>query len=152
MATMRAFSSVDIPYESRDELLDSLYSLPNPPDIHWPDNLRVETRVGTPKPRLAIDRPEAARRVLVAKVLFDYGAYAFRPRELATTHFIAKEATILQRDREAEAAFLETLERPDIIRLSVDIRHHEWRSEFLRDGPTSAMHSRKCHKRRNHMA
>ena len=110
IVSLRERSAIEVPYADRDRLLETLYSLPQFPDIELPAGLRVERLQGAPQGRLEIKPPKAfarySRKELYANVEFLYGDHKFGLETEAAGEFVGAQNRAVMRDRQREAELL----------------------------------------------
>jgi len=113
IVSLRAQSAIEVPYADRDQLLDTLYRLPQFPEIELPAALRVEQIQGVPQGRLEIKSPRtsaySSRDQFYANVHFVYGDHKFGLQDQASGLFVGEDNHALLRDRRKETELLEQL-------------------------------------------
>ena len=113
IVSLRGGAALEVPFGKRDQLLETLYELPQLPDTDWPEALRVEHHREPVQARLELQSPqEDAYRPpgqLSAKVSFLYGERAFSWDDPASGGFHPEQNRVLVRDREREAELLDQL-------------------------------------------
>jgi superfamily II DNA or RNA helicase len=108
LAALRRADPITIPLNARNALIDTLVAK-QPPLADAPDELRVETVTGIPRPRLQLRPISFPRDRLAAELTFDYDG---TPVPAASTHPVIRVADApraIRRDGEAEERFLATL-------------------------------------------
>ena len=108
LAALRRTAPLSIPLEARNALIDTLIAQ-QPALADAPDELRVETVTGIPRPRLQL-RPMSMRRDrLAAELTFDYDGTPVPAASTVPIIRVAGEPRAIHRDREAEQRFLAAL-------------------------------------------
>ena len=112
---LRAQPAIDVPYSDRDQLLDTLYRLPEMPEMDLPAALQVSQIQEKPRGRIEIKSPKTpayySRNKLYANVGFVYGDRQFDLNDQSAGQFDSARNCALVRDRQQEAELLEQLSR-----------------------------------------
>jgi superfamily II DNA or RNA helicase len=128
---LRAQAAIEVPYSDRDQLLDTLYRLPELPEIELPATLRVRQLQEKPRGRIEIKSPRTrayhSRHDLYANVGFVYGDRKFDLNDQSAGQFDSARNCALVRNRQQEAELLEQLSRLGL-RPTIDssFRHREF--------------------------
>ena len=117
MASLRDGLKLTVPGDQADELLRTLFSLPQLPRLDLPEEMRVEEARPAPKPRIKVKSAPSGSRSgwgggddrLVAEVSFDYNGQVVRGagggRDERGTVFQPDARRVLHRDLRAEEAY-----------------------------------------------
>lgn len=103
---LRRDGAVRIPASQRHQLVETLLSLPQPPALHLPEDLRYEEVQGEPLPRLTVRRTTnywlTRSRLLEVVLEFDYEGESVAWGDDRLGVYRPEHARLLRRDREAE--------------------------------------------------
>lgn len=112
LAAMPSLRSIVAPPSQERELLAELLSLPSPPPLNLPEELKFEEVVVSPQPRLQIGEPNSVypRAMLPTRLEFDYEGRIFAETDVARGVFQLEHARFLARDAAREATCVQRLE------------------------------------------
>jgi len=112
LTQLRDEPEIRIPASEAAAFRKSLYALPDPPDVEWPEALRPEEVRASPSPRMKIVSPPKGWTDLRVEAAFDYGGIAeVAPEDRRAKLLDEAGRRVTPRDFEAEKAALGLLGR-----------------------------------------
>lgn len=122
VALLKKHKQIKVPADCGAELVSEILTAPSPPEVEWPEELKIEEVRNPPRPVLKLvpsiaqngrgpwRRPKESNGRLQGEAFFEYSGLLVSAAENAHGVYRPEEKRYFRRDRTAESAALETLE------------------------------------------